>query len=197
MNQMITNEEKTQLQELLENCTNVVIVAHKAPDGDAVGSSLAMYEYFKVKGKTATVIMPDAFPDFLAWMNDSDKIVLYDKEALKAEKIIRQADLICCLDFNEMSRIDALASPVDKAQCKKLHIDHHINPENFADLIISRPDASSTCDLVYRILDSIGGTKDLPISAAEDIYAGICTDTGAFTYNSNNPEVFRIVGDLI
>ncbi|MCM1313615.1 MAG: DHH family phosphoesterase [Bacteroides sp.] len=197
LRQKITPTEATEVRELFKACKNVVICTHTSPDGDAIGSSLALAEYFKRKGKNATIIVPNYFPDFLKWMNGADHIMLYDRQRGLANSFIGMADLICCLDFNSLSRIDELGDAVAHSRAKKLMIDHHLSPDKFCDVTISRPEASSTCELLFRVLDAIGATQHINLHCAEDIYAGMCTDTGGFTYNSNDPDIFLIISELM
>lgn len=198
LKQKINSQEAVALKKHFDGCRNVVIVSHTSPDGDAIGSSLGMYEYLRRKGKNVTVIVPNYFPDFLHWMRDSDKIILFERQKAYSYNIINMADLIVCLDFNEMKRIDDLAVPISNAKAKKILIDHHLNPVKTPfDLVISRPEASSTCELVFRVLYAIGGVKELSFAGAEDLYAGMFTDTGGFSYNSNDPDVFIIISELL
>ena len=193
----LTPQEATQLKKMFDQCRNVVITTHASPDGDAIGSSLALQEYLVRRGKQATVIVPNYFPDFLKWMNGADRIILYNNHRAQAKTHIMMADLIVALDYNGLSRIDELATPIGYARCSKIMIDHHTYPEQFCDLQISRPNMSSTCELLFRIFNQLGELNRLNRFAAEDIYAGMCTDTGRFTYNSNDPEIFNIVAELM
>lgn len=194
---ILSPNETAQLKKLLEQCRNVIITAHTSPDGDAIGSALALQEYLMRRGKQATVIVPNYFPDFLKWMHGAEHIILFNKHRARSKTIIGLADLIVAMDYNGLSRIDDLAIPVRYARCTKLMIDHHTQPEPFCDLTISRPEMSSTCELLFRILDQIGELDRINRHAAEDIYAGMCTDTGRFTYNSNDPEIFHIIAELM
>lgn len=182
---------------MFDACRQVVIVTHVSADGDAIGSSLAMAEYLKKKGKMVRVIVPNYFPDFLRWMTDADKIVQYDRHRAAAKTYISCADLIICLDINEPARLDDLAAPIVASNAKRMMIDHHLQPKRFCDLIISYPDASSTCELVFRLIEAIGGVGQLTKAAAEDLYAGMCTDTGKFSYNANDPDIYIILSELL
>ena len=198
LKQKITPAEVADVKKLFDNCRNVVIVCHVSPDGDAVGSSLGLYEYLKRKGKNVNVIVPNYFPDFLRWMKDADRIVQFDRQKSHSYTLISTADLICCLDFNVLTRIEDLAEPVGKARCKKLLIDHHIGPDKSVfDVVVSRPEASSTCELVFRVISALGDIQSLTFAGAEDIYAGMATDTGFFSFNSNDPDIFIILSELL
>lgn len=197
LSQKLSHTEISELKRMFDACHNVVIVTHMSPDGDAIGSSLGLSEYLKKKGKTVTVIVPNYFPDFLRWMHDADKIVQYDRNRSRSKIIIQQADLIVCLDLNEPARLDDLSQHVVRSKAKKIMIDHHLNPHPFCDLTISYPEASSTCELVFRVIDCIGGMAWLTKSGAEDLYAGMCTDTGKFSYNANDPDLYIILSELL
>lgn len=198
LKQKVSTQEAQALKKYFNDCKNVVIVCHTSPDGDAIGSSLGLYEYLKRKGKNVTVITPNYFPDFLHWMKDSDKVLLYDRQRSRSIGIINMADLICCLDFNDMKRLDDLGVPVSRADGKKILIDHHLDPDKQAfDFIVSHPDACSTCELVFRVINAIGGLDSLSLAGAEDLYAGMATDTGFFSYNSNDPDIFSIISELL
>lgn len=198
LKQKINAQEATALKKIFGDCKNVVIVSHVSPDGDAIGSSLGLYEYLKKKGKNVTVIVPNYFPDFLHWMTDAERIVMFERQKTLSYNLIRMADLICCLDLNSLTRIEDLGAPVAGARCKKLLVDHHLNPDKRQfDLVISHPEASSTCELVFRIISAIGGVDSLTKAGAEDLYAGMATDTGFFSYNSNAPDIFEIISELL
>jgi len=194
---VVSAQEATKIKEMLAESRNVVITCHTGPDGDAIGSSLAMYEYLKRKGKQVVVIVPNYFPDYLRWMNDADKIIQYDRRRALSKSYFQQADLVIALDYNGMYRVDEMQLPLSHCRCKKLMIDHHENPENFCTIQLSRPDISSTCELLYRLLIAMGEEKQISLHCAEDLYAGMCTDTGRFTYNSNDPEIYEIIAGLM
>ena len=177
------------MKELIEKAQRIVIFTHMAPDGDAMGSSLALYHYVK----NATVIVPNAFPAFLAWMPGADKIRVYEKEAEVCNKIISEADLFICTDFNDPKRIGPMGDKMMANPAKKILIDHHLNPVDFADEVHSDPSASSACEIVYRMIKDEGFTTDI----ATCIYTGLMTDTGNFSYNSARCEIYEIVADLV
>lgn len=193
----ISSKEIDEIGKMFDACRNVVIVTHTSPDGDAIGSSLGLYEYLTKKGKSVTVIVPNYFPDFLKWMKDADKIIMYNHHVKTAKTYIDHADLICVLDLNETSRMEELGKLVKAASAKKVMIDHHLFPEKFCDLTISYPTASSTCELVFRIINALSSTKLITLAGAEDLFAGICTDTGKLSYNSNDPDLYQIIGELL
>mgnify|MGYP001001977012 CR=1 FL=1 len=180
-----------------DRADKIVIVSHVGPDGDAIGSSLGLWHFFSSQGKTANVIVPNAFPDFLKWMPGSKDILLYDRYKEFADKLIAEADVICCLDFNAIHRIDAMGDAVLASPARKILIDHHLHPEDFCKIIISHPEISSTSELVFRLICRMGYFSDISREGAECIYTGMMTDTGSFTYNSNKPEIYTIISELI
>ncbi|MDR0988189.1 MAG: DHH family phosphoesterase [Prevotellaceae bacterium] len=181
----------------LGHAEKIVIIAHVSPDGDAIGSSLGLWHYLNGRGKTVNVIVPNAFPDFLKWMPGSKEILLYDRYRDFADRLIAEADLVCCLDFNALNRIETIAGSVRNATAKKLLLDHHLYPESFCDITVSHPAISSTSELVFRLICRLGGYDDITREAAECIYTGMMTDTGGFTYNSNNREIYFIISELL
>lgn len=175
----------------------LVIVTHVSPDGDALGSSLGLFHFLAGQGKDVRVIVPNAFPDFLRWMPGAKDIVRYDKYKEFADKLIAEADVICCLDFNALSRIDAMADAVRQSAARKVMIDHHLNPEPFCKVTISHPSVSSTSELIFRLICRMGCFDDITREGAECIYTGMMTDTGGFTYNSNDRKIYFIIGELL
>ena len=181
----------------LERGEKFVIVSHVSPDGDAIGSSLGLWHFLCSQGKTANVIVPNAFPDFLKWMPGSKDILLYDRYREFANKLIAEADVICCLDFNAIHRIDAVGPAVLASPARKILIDHHLYPEDFCRIVISHPEISSTSELVFRLICRLGYFGEITKEGAECIYTGMMTDTGGFTYNSNDREIYFIISELL
>lgn len=180
-----------------ERADKIVIVTHVAPDGDAIGSSLGLWHFLESQEKMVNVIVPNAFPDFLRWMPGAKDIIRYDKYAEFADKLLNEADVVCCLDFNALSRIDAMADAVAKSPARKMLIDHHLDPEEFCKIIISHPGISSTSELIFRLICRLGYFEEITKEGAECIYTGMMTDTGGFTYNSNNREIYYIISELL
>ena len=185
----------TNIHTFIQPAQHVVLLTHQSPDGDAMGSSLAMYHYIKSLGKEAHVIVPNAFPEFLAWMPGADSVLLYDSQKAQADIYLETADLVICTDFNAPSRIGALGDKMLSLTCPKVMIDHHLHPSDFADFIVSVPEASSTCELVYEVLSTLNYQLSTPI--AQCLYTGLMTDTGNFSYNSNRPQIYPMIATLI
>ena len=175
----------------------VVILSHVSPDGDAIGSSLGLYHFLISQDKTVHVIVPNAFPDFLKWMPGAKDIIQYNRYKDFADKLIDEADVLCVLDLNVLSRLDEMKDVVEKSPARKMLVDHHLYPGDFARITISHPDISSTSELVFRLICQLGNFSDITKEGAECIYTGMMTDTGAFTYNSNNRETYFIIGELL
>lgn len=197
LTKIIKPEHISEFKDWLKEYKRFVIIAHTNPDGDAIGSSLALYHYLRYLRKNVCVIMPNQFPEFLKWLPGADNIMIYDYLLNVANIKIAEADVICCLDFNRLDRIDDMAENVRNSKAKKILIDHHLDPEPFADITISHPDQSSTCELLYRLLCDLGYFFKMNTVVSTCIYTGMMTDTGGFTYNSNNPELFYIVSMLL
>lgn len=194
---IITEETVLAIKSAIESSSVVAIFTHKGPDGDAVGSSLALAQYLESIGKFVSIYTPNAFPDFLHWLPSSRKIIQYDKHVSTADMMIAKADLIFCLDFNSLDRIDPVSNCVRNNDCKKILIDHHLGPDDFCDIVVSHPTASSTCELVYRLFDALGVSGSISKNIASCIYCGMMTDTGGFTYNSNDSDIYYIISQLL
>ena len=195
---LLTTDEALRLSQLLHGEGPVVLCCHKSPDGDALGSSLAMAGYLRSQlGREATLIVPDAFPDFLHWLPETERIVRYDKHPETAEKLFMDAKLVICCDFGETSRVDQMQGLLEKAPAPRVVFDHHTNPNIEAVLMVSRPEMSSTSEIIFRIIWQLGGFEGMSRHCAAQIYCGMMTDTGGFTYNSSRPEIFAIIGQLL
>lgn len=197
LSKVILQANIDKVETYFERAGKLVIVTHVSPDGDALGSSLGLYHFLSSQGKTVNVIVPNAFPDFLRWMPGAKDIIRYDKYAEFADKLIGEADVICCLDFNALSRIDKMNKVVGEAPGRKVMVDHHLDPEPFCNVTISHPEISSTSELVFRLICRMGCFDDISFEGAECIYTGMMTDTGGFTYNSNSREIYFIISELL
>jgi len=194
---ILNNEDLEALRALIDNASNVVILSHVNPDGDAMGSSLGLMYYLNKKGKKAVPVVPGQCPDFLQWLPGSEQVVRYDKHPEKGNAAFAAADLICCLDFNDLGRIDNIRACVEASNAKVLLIDHHENPTVKTDLCISQPQLSSTSELLFRLLWQLDEMDEMDKRLATCIYCGMMTDTGGFTYNSNDPAIFFIISQLL
>ena len=186
------------LREELAKPKQIVITTHHKPDGDALGSSLAVYHWLKAKGHTVYVIVPSDFPPFLDWMPGRQDVIIYTANKTESDARIAKADIICCLDFNGLPRIQAMAPSVKNASAVKIMIDHHLDPEGFDDYRHWDSSAAATAQLVYdfmvNVMEDHGAiTPDI----ATCLYTGIMTDTGSFRFQTTTPSVHLIVADLI
>lgn len=176
---------------------NIVIISHINPDGDAIGSQLALFHYLRSIGREALMIAPNNLQEFLKWMDGSDLIEVFIRRRKKCRNIISSADLIVLVDFNQSHRLGEAEEPVKNSKAKKVVIDHHLDPSDFADLIISDPSKCSTAELVYELVRDMNGGPFSNKSFAESIYVGIVTDTGNFEHGNYTPATFRIAADLL
>ena len=173
------------------------ILIHVNPDGDAVGSSLGLLNLLQKIGHKGFVISPNDYPGFLKWMQGSDKIIVYNKTPGMASTILKSADIIFALDFNELNRMKDINGVYQQAGGYKILIDHHPDPVLSADCIISDIASSSTAELVLDFIKDIGCTSFLDVASAECLFAGIMSDTGCFSYNSSNKKTWQSVAELL
>ncbi len=185
------------LKKILAKPKRIAIVTHWSPDGDAMGSSLGLWNYLKKTGHDATVIVPNEYPEFLHWMFGHKQVVDAMKKKKKAESILKNAELIFCLDFNELKRINSLGEVISKLSVPKVLIDHHPNPSEFADYVLHKVEASSTAELIYEFIVAMGGAKKIDRDIANCLYAGIMTDTGSFRFPSTSVKTHRIIAHLM
>ena len=197
LTKVIAQAEVDHVEKWFERAEKIVIVSHVSPDGDAIGSSLGLYHFLTLQEKTVNVIVPNAFPEFLHWMPGAKEVIVYDKYKEYADKLINEADVLCCLDFNVLSRIDEMEEVVRNTPARKMMVDHHLYPGDFCRITISHPEISSTSELVFRLICQLGNFSDITKEGAECIYTGMMTDTGGFTYNSNDREIYYIISELL
>ncbi len=195
----VMNEEAIQkAKTYIEKSNRIVIVTHVTPDGDALGSALGLYHFLLAYGKdNVSVVVPNDFPLFYKWMPGVKEVVIHEKYTDFAEQLVREADVIFCLDFNEPKRIEKLAPAVVAAKGRKVLIDHHLNPADFCRVVLSYPEMASTSEMIFRFICRMGMFAQMPKESAICIYTGMMTDTGSFTYNSNKPEIYTIISELI
>ncbi len=187
--------EMKELKDLLRTPHKIVITTHVNPDGDAIGSSLALYNFLIKMGHHVNVIVPNDFPDFLKWIHNIDKVINYSNSREESENIIKNSSVIFCLDFNNLSRINEMGEYISLSDAKKVLIDHHLEPVNFYDFKIHDTSASATAELVYEFLNYLDAEL-IDKNISEALYTGILTDTGSFKFSTTS-KVHRIVGDLL
>ena len=177
----------------------IVTLSHTNPDGDAVGSSLAWAEALRRMGHSVTCIVPNKYPYYLNWMAGiRDMVIFKHDDEGRAARAVAEADIIFCLDFHSLSRLDALSDVIAaNTTAKRVLIDHHLNPAEPFDLMFSYPESSSTCYLLYRIIEELWGTASITPTQAEVLYVGMMTDTGNFSFSFLTPDLFRAVAALV
>ncbi|MBN2861534.1 MAG: bifunctional oligoribonuclease/PAP phosphatase NrnA [Bacteroidales bacterium] len=186
-----------ELSKLFSESENILLICHINPDGDAIGSQLALYQYLVARGRKAEMISPNNLQEFLKWMPDSGLINVFTRNRQHCRNLIEGSDLIVLLDFNQPDRLGEAQDPVMASSAKKIIIDHHLNPVDFNDLVISDPSKCSTAELVYELIALINGGPFITRHFAEVIYVGIITDTGNFEHGAYTARTLKIVADLI
>lgn len=187
-----------EILKLVEQAQSIVITSHKSPDGDSIGSSLALFHLFKKWNKSVRMVHPDPAPTFLHWIEGQEEIIDFERSAEKAKEVLAESDLILCLDYNDPSRVGDIMQPFLVAStAPKVMIDHHLHPADFCQQVISDPSASSTCELIYKWIKEIGHLDDLDEVSGVAIYLGIMTDTGSFRFPSVSAFTHEAIGDLI
>ncbi|OCX52448.1 exopolyphosphatase [Mucilaginibacter sp. PPCGB 2223] len=190
--------EIASLRELLAKPKQIVITTHHKPDGDAMGSSLGLYNYLIQKGHHAKVITPSDYPEIFNWMPGNENVIIYPEQTELSNQLIADADIICCLDFNALGRINEMGEFVGKSAAVKLMIDHHLEPQDFDDYRVWDINACASAQLVYRfIVDEMQEPKLINKDVATCLYTGIMTDSGSFRFPTTTAGVHRITADLI
>ena len=187
--------------QLMASPKNVVIVTHFKPDADALGSSLGLAGYLKQKGHQVTVVTPSDYPTFLQWMPGNETVVAVEKGSAesktKAANLVAKADVIFCLDFSNLNRIDSLEEPVRTSQATKVMIDHHLEPEAFAQFEYWNVQSASTAGLIYELIELLGDKDLITPAIANCLYSGLMTDTGGFRHNNTRQQEFLIASQLV
>lgn len=196
--EIITEQQATLLRKLIDESDTILCTCHMNPDGDALGACLGWAEYIRtVHGKEPQIIVPDQYPDYLQWLPCCDRIIRYDKHKEGCDWTFQHADLVFCLDYNNSSRVDLMQQSLEQSPAKKVLIDHHLGYDIDAVITLSVPKASSTCELVFRLVWQLDAFEQLNKHFAVPIYCGMMTDTGGFTYNSCDPDIFFIISQLL
>ena len=185
------------MKEWISSSSRVAILTHSNPDGDAIGSSLAMALALSQRGIDAQVIIPDGLPDFLRWLPGIERSTTFAYKKEKAIEIMEGADLIFCLDFNDPKRLGPVEEYLTRSKARKVLIDHHQDPRQFTDMAITETWRGSVGEMIYILLKELFEEQVLNKEIATCLYVAIMTDTGNFSYASSYPEIFHIVGDLM
>ncbi|HML84043.1 MAG TPA: DHH family phosphoesterase [Bacteroidales bacterium] len=195
--QSIPKEVLEKFRQYIEQAQNIILVSHTNPDGDALGSSLGLWHYLNLRGKTTNVIVPNRFPGFLKWLPGLDRIVIYEQDERKCAQLFKEADLVICLDFNAFHRVERLEKYLVGFRKPVLLIDHHLEPDVTFDSSISYTDSSSTSELVFDLIEGLGDKELINLDIAKCLYVGIMTDTGSFSYSCKHSRPFNITGFLV
>lgn len=183
---------------LLHNAETLFMATHTHPDGDAIGSLQALSSYLRRKGHRVYTACPNAFPDFLGFLDPQNEIMIYDREPAKIEAALLRSDLILCVDLSGFPRMNALGALLQASALKKILIDHHLDPEKETfDIVFSHTRVSSCCELTYHLLRTWeNGNLNLSLAEARALYTGILTDTNSF-HNSIFKQTFEVVTALM
>ena len=190
-------EDIQKIQELLSTPKKIIIIPHRSPDGDAMGSTLGLYHFLKKLNHESLVVAPNEFPDFLAWLPDSDAVLIYEKDKENIAQKIYDADLIFTLDFNALHRTGEMEQVLTKVTAPFIMIDHHQKPDDYAKYQFSDTKYGSTCEMVYHFIVSLGMENLIDKTIATCIYTGIVTDSGSFKFPSTTSTTHRVVANLI
>ena len=185
------------IRELLLTPKKIVIVPHRSPDGDAMGSTLGLYHFLKKLNHEAVVIAPNEFPDFLAWLPAAETVLIYEKDREKTSQIILEADLVFTLDFNALHRTGDMEQVLKKVTAPFIMIDHHQKPDDYAAYQFSDTKYGSTCEMLFHFTDLLGYKSVIDKTIATCIYTGIVTDSGSFRFPSTTSTTHRVVAELI
>lgn len=193
----MNKQDSKSLQALLDKRPIITIIPHTSPDGDAIGGVLGLYHFLKNQGHDVQVIAPTDFPDFLKWMPEADRILIYPDQESRAEQRIADSSLIFTLDFNNLLRAKPLTPFLQKVLATFVMIDHHQQPDTYATITYSDEKASSTCELIYNTIVSLGSQEAINQTIATCLYTGIMTDTGGFRFSMTSPQTHRVAAVLL
>ena len=182
---------------MIDEAKKIVICAHVNPDGDAIGSSLALKHWLARRGKEAQVVVPNMFPDFLQWMPGAQDIRVYFKHEEEVRPVLEVADLFLVADMNEPGRLREMETDFMANDVPRIMIDHHLNPGDFCQMVISHPEMCATCEVLCHLLWQMGEAERLTPEEATCLYAGMMCDTGAFTYASGRAVIYECISMLL
>jgi len=185
------------IENLLATPKKIAIIPHRSPDGDAMGSTLALYHFLLKLNHNPVVISPNEFPNFLAWLPGSETVLIYENDKENGTKILNEAELVFTLDFNALHRTGEMEQVLNKLSVPMIMIDHHQKPDNYATVTYSDTSIGSTCEMIYNMISYLDKKEMLDKTIATCIYTGITTDTGSFRFPSTTSTTHRIVADLI
>ena len=197
MKKVIPDDQLASLRHRIMEAERIVICTHVGPDGDAVGSSLAIQQWLARWGRQADILVPNRFPNFLRWLPGAQDIRTFTRHPDAARNLIRQASLIIIADLNSSSRLRELEPEVLANPCHKVMIDHHLSPQDFCHTVISHPEMCATSEVLCHLMAQMGELGQITEGEATCLYTGMMCDTGAFTYASSRPEVYECICRLL
>ena len=197
MDKFLDTRNVNRFDKLLESASSIVLTCHVRPDGDAIGSTLGWMHILESLGKSVSVVVPDNPPRSLSFLPGFDRLAIYTRHEEYCEKLFRDADMVICCDFNQPSRLDRMQPLLDGCSCRKVLVDHHVEPSPFADITFSFPDMSSTCELSFRLMAELGLYTQMSCDSATCLLTGLITDTKNFTVNCKNPDIYEILQRLL
>jgi len=189
--------EIEKIKQLLNQSKNIVIISHRNPDGDAMGSTLGLYHFLKKTHQNVIVISPNEFPDNLAFLPGSDQVLFYEKNKENCTELLKSADLIFTLDFNDLHRTGVMENVLKELTCSFMMIDHHEFPDNYATITYSDTAFGSTCEMIYNFIAFLDKEKSIDQTIGTCLYTGITTDSGSFRFPKTTPNTHRIVANLL
>ena len=190
-------EDIQELELLLSTPKKIAIIPHRSPDGDAMGSTLALYHFLLKLNHQAVVIAPNEFPEFLAWLPSSENVLIFEKDKVNTTEILQKSEVIFTLDFNALHRTGEMEHVLNKLEATFIMIDHHQSPDDFAKFTYSDTNFGSTCEMIYNFISLLGMKNYLDQTIATCIYTGILTDSGSFRFPKTTGTTHRIIADLI
>ncbi len=193
----MTEQDFKEIKALLVAPKHIVIVPHKNPDGDAMGSTLGLCHYLIKNKHHATVVVPNDYPDFLKWLPGNEDVIIFESDRSHVESLIEKSDIIFTLDFNAFHRAGDMETPLANSSAIKIMIDHHQQPDNYAQYMYSDVAMSSTCEMIYHFISKLGDVNAIDEAIATCLYAGILTDTGSFRFPSSTSKTHLVAADLI
>ncbi|MCK5780996.1 MAG: bifunctional oligoribonuclease/PAP phosphatase NrnA [Flavobacteriales bacterium] len=193
----MTKSDFSEVKVLLSQPKKIVIIPHKNPDGDAMGSSLGLFKYLKNNGHSPVVLAPTDYPNFLKWLPNNDTVEVFSTKDQDKIDLIANAEVLFFMDFNTLDRVEEIKPFVDKSDAIKIMIDHHQQPDDFPDFLYSDPTICATSQMVYHLFENLGVVDQIDSDIATCLYTGILTDTGSFRFSSTTSTTHRIAADLI
>jgi phosphoesterase RecJ-like protein len=193
----MNSQDILEIKELLASPKKIVVIPHKNPDGDAIGSTLGLLHYLLKLNHKAVVIAPNDFPDFLKWIPKQDTILKYETQQTECDELINDADIMFTLDFNAFHRTGNMETVLTNSNVIKIMIDHHQQPDDYAKYMFSDVSMSSTCEMIYHFLEKLEDLDYIDKDLATCLYVGIMTDTGSFRFRSTTSTTHRIISKLI